>query len=124
MKKINIAYWIISGLFALAMIGTSIGNVTSNPDSIKFIVEGLGFPAYMVPFLGVAKITGSIVILIPGLKRLKEWAYAGLFFDLAGALFAIISKHGVKPDLSFMLLFFVLLFGSYYLWIKKETQEQ
>ncbi len=124
MKKINIAYWIVTGLFSAFMISTSVPNVLKNPDSINLISEGLGYPEYMIPFLGIAKITGSITILIPQFKKLKEWAYAGLFFDLAGAWFSIIAKHGFAPDQLFMLVFFGFFFASYYLNIKKEEVKE
>ena len=48
----------------------------------------LGYPVYFIQFISIAKLIGSIVILIPNLDRIKEWAYAGLFFDLAGAVFS------------------------------------
>ncbi len=45
----------------------------------------LGYPAYFVIILGVWKVLGGIAVLVPGVPRLKEWAYAGMFFDLTGA---------------------------------------
>ena len=60
-----------------------------------------------------------IILLIPAFRRIKEWAYAGLFFDLAGAFFSLIAVDGFKPELAFMLVFMGLLFGSYFLWHKK-----
>jgi len=45
----------------------------------------LGYPAYFVAILGFWKVLGVIALLVPGYHRLKEWAYAGVFFDLAGA---------------------------------------
>ncbi|MBN8681904.1 MAG: DoxX family protein [Chitinophagales bacterium] len=122
MKKINIAYWIVTGLFAAFMIFSSFSNLTSAPEAVEFISGHLGYPAYIVPFLGAAKIAGAIVLLIPAFRRIKEWAYAGLFFDLAGAFFSLIAVDGFKPELAFMLVFMGLLFGSYFLWHKKLAQ--
>jgi uncharacterized membrane protein YphA (DoxX/SURF4 family) len=48
----------------------------------------LGFPAYFLPLLGIWKILGAVAILAPGLPRLKEWAYAGMMFDISAALAA------------------------------------
>lgn len=70
MKKTKIIYWSV----------------------IKGIHEGLGYPFYLIPFVGVAKVLGIIATLIPGFPGIQEWAYAGLFFDLAGATFSIYSS--------------------------------
>ncbi|MCU0347948.1 MAG: DoxX family protein [Saprospiraceae bacterium] len=123
MKKINLLYWIVTGLFAAFMIFSSISNVTSSPEAVQFISDHLGYPKYIIPFLGIAKILGCIAILIPSFRRIKEWAYAGLFFDLAGAAGSIIAVEGLKPQSLLMLVFFGFLFASYFLWHKKlETQ--
>jgi uncharacterized membrane protein YphA (DoxX/SURF4 family) len=84
MKLKPIAYWIFTILVAFP-IGS--GGVVQAMQ-VKANVEGmhaLGYPAYFVTILGVWKILGAIAILVPGLPRLKEWAYAGIFFDLTGA---------------------------------------
>jgi hypothetical protein len=81
-KTINILYWVFTILFAALMIFSAIPNAMANEDSVKVIHDMLGYPVYFIPFIGVAKIIGAVVILIPGLNKVKEWAYAGLFFDL------------------------------------------
>ena len=118
MKKINIYYWIITGLFAAFMLSSAIPNIMVSPEWVT-IITGLGYPKYFIPFIGVAKLLGVIVILIPGNRRIKEWAYAGLFFDLAGATYSAVAKEGFQPPISFMLLPIAFLFASYYLWHKK-----
>lgn len=118
MKKINLFYWGVTGIFAAFMLLSSVPNLLSSPDSLEFLGH-LGYPAYIVPFLGAAKILGALAILVPSFRRIKEWAYAGLFFDLAGAFFSLLSVEGAKPDLLFMLVFIGLLFASYFLWHKK-----
>ena len=124
MKKINILYWIFTGLFGAFMISTSIPNIISEKESVAFINGLLGFPEYMIPFLGVAKILGVIGILIPGFPRIKEWAYAGLFFDLAGATYAVICVGGFKPDMAFMLLPFGLFALSYIYYHKRMAAKE
>jgi hypothetical protein len=119
MKKINIYYWITTGLFAAFMLFTAIPNIMVNQDSITLFAS-LGYPKYFIPFIGVAKLLGVIAILIPGFKRLKEWAYAGLFFDLAGATYSALAVEGFQPPVSFMLLPIAFLFISYYFWHKKN----
>ena len=81
MKKTNILYWTFTGLFALIMLSSGIPNLMATKEWID-LFAGLGYPNYLLPFLGAAKVAGAIVILAPGLPRLKEWAYAGFFFDL------------------------------------------
>jgi hypothetical protein len=118
MKKIRIAYWIITGIFAAFMLFSAIPDMLVAPDAVTMIT-GLGYPKYIIPFLGVAKLLGAIVILIPGIKSLKEWAYAGLFFDLLGATYSAIAKYGFDIRISFMILPLSFLFLSYYLWHRK-----
>ncbi|MEO5564744.1 MAG: DoxX family protein [Chitinophagaceae bacterium] len=118
MKKTKILYWVITIIFAGFMIFTAIPNVMVDADSVNLVTTYLGYPKYFIPYIGIAKILGSIVILVPGLNRLKEWAYAGLFFDLAGATYSIIYTSGVSPDITFMILPIVFLFLSYFLWHK------
>jgi hypothetical protein len=124
MKKINILYWVFTGFFAAFMALSAIGNIVINPESLDLISAQLGYPKYIIPFLGVAKVLGAIVILIPGFPRLKEWAYAGLFFDLLGATYSVIAVTGFEPSTMFMLIFFVLLFASYLLYHKRREMKE
>ena len=77
------------------------------PDAVAFMTA-LGYPPYFTPFIGVAKLLGSIAILIPGFPRIKEWAYAGLVFDLIGAVYSQIAVGMPSAGLLFMLLPFGL----------------
>ena len=114
MKKIKIWYWVVTILFCAFMIQTSIGQVMMQPEAVN-IVTGLGYPKYFVQFIGAAKVLGVIAILVPGFRRIKEWAYAGLFFDLAGVVFSALN-FGFQPPLLIMALPIGLLFASYFLW--------
>lgn len=118
MKKVNIAYWIITGIFSAFMIFSAIPDILLSADAVTFITA-LGYPKYFIPFIGWAKLLGSIAILIPGFNRIKEWAYAGLFFDLFGAVYSAIAMGGLQLQLTFMVLPFAFLFLSYYLWHKR-----
>jgi len=118
MKKIKIFYWIITGLFSAFMLFSAIPDTLSTSDAIKFMNQ-LGYPNYIIPFLGIAKVLGVIAILIPGYKRITEWAYAGLFFDLAGATYSVVASFGLQVSILFMILPIIFLFLSYYLWRKK-----
>ena len=119
MKKLNILYWIFTGLYAAFIILTAIPDVVSSPDAVKMIVTQLGYPAYFLPFVGVAKVLGGIVLLVPGFPRLKEWAYAGLVFDLMGALYSFIAIGLPASDWLAMLLFFAVLGASYFFYHKR-----
>ena len=117
MKRTNIFYWIVTGLFSAFMIFSSIPDILNTPDAVKFMTS-LGYPPYFTPFIGVAKVLGIIAILIPGHPRIKEWAYAGLVFDLIGASYSVMSVQP-GPGALFMLVFVGFAFGSYFLYHKK-----
>ncbi|MES2847472.1 MAG: DoxX family protein [Bacteroidota bacterium] len=120
-KKITILYWVFTILFAALMTMSAIPNAMVNEDSVKFLHDMLGYPVYFIPFIGVVKIIGSIAILIPGLYKIKEWAYAGLFFDLLGAVYSAIAiSKAVDPQMLFMLVWIVPGMLSYYFWNRKN----
>jgi hypothetical protein len=121
MKKTNILYWTFTGLFGAFMLFSAIPDILVVPDAVAFVTDKLGYPKYIIPFLGVAKTLGVIAILVPGYPRLTEWAYAGLFFDLAGATYSGIAVDGFKPDMSFMLLPLGFLALSYIYHHKRES---
>ncbi len=118
MKKTKIIYWSVTGFFGLFMAWTAYGNIVVNQDSIDLISTALQFPVYFIPMLGWAKLLGVIAILVPGFPRIKEWAYAGLFFDLAGATYASIAVYGFMPQTLFMGVFLGFLFLSYFYYHK------
>jgi hypothetical protein len=102
------------------MIFSAYGSIVVNEDAKMLIHDQLGFPVYFIPFTGYAKLIGAIVILIPGLKTIKEWAYAGLFFDLVGAVYSSIAvAKAFHPMILFMLVWFVPGILSYIFWKKK-----
>src|SRR6185312_13169671 len=85
MKAKNIAYWTTTILVAFFIGGGGVAQVARVKGTVDGFVHILGYPAYFVTILGVWKILGAIAILVPRFPRLKEWAYAGIFFDLTGA---------------------------------------
>jgi hypothetical protein len=124
-KTINILYWVFTILFAALMIFSSYGSILVDEDAKKMIHEQLGYPVYFIPFTGWAKLIGSIVILIPGLRTIKEWAYAGLFFDLVALVYSSIALAGtVDPMMALMLIWFVPGILSYIFWRKKMRLEK
>ena len=119
-KTISILYWVFTIIFAALMIFSAYGSILVNEDAKKLIHDQLGYPVYFIPFSGYAKLIGAITILIPGLKTIKEWAYAGLFFDLLAVVYSSIALAGrVDPMLAYMLIWFVPGILSYIFWKKK-----
>ena len=119
MKKTKITYWIFTGLFAFIMLGSGIVDILFIPEAVQGFKE-IGYPAYLIPFLGWAKALGVIAILIPGFPRIKEWAYAGLFFDLLGATYSVMSIGKPLSDWAPMLVFLGIGIGSYVFYHKKQ----
>ena len=120
-KTANLIYWISTIIFAGLMIFSAAGGVQPTQPAIQLIHDQLGYPVYFIRFISVAKLIGSIVILIPGLNRsVKEWAYAGLFFDLTGAIYSGIALSGKFDPLMITMLIWILPgILSYYYWHKK-----
>ena len=124
-KTTNLLYWIFTILFACLMIFSAIPNVLNTAESKQFMNGMLGYPVYIIPFIGLAKLLGSITILIPGLKKIKEWAYAGLFFDLAGAVYSGIAVAGkFDPMMLTLLVWIVPGILSYIFWNKKMKSNE
>jgi hypothetical protein len=111
-KRDSIIFWISTGLFCAFMLSSAIPNILSSQEWVT-IFEQLGYPAYMLPFLGVAKLLGVIALLVPGFNRLKEWAYAGMFFDLVGAVYSAVAVGGLDPQMLIMIVPFGLGALSY-----------
>jgi len=85
MRTRAIVYWVSTILIAFSMGSGGIGQLAHVPGVVDGFVRLLGYPAYFVTILGLWKVLGAIAILVPRFPRLKEWAYAGIFFDLTGA---------------------------------------
>jgi DoxX-like family len=83
-------YWITTGVMAAFMLLSAIPDILRIPGAIA-IFRHLGYPAYLLPFLGTAKTLGVVSVLVPRFHKLKEWAFAGLFFDVTGALYSHLS---------------------------------
>jgi hypothetical protein len=84
MKPGYALYWTTTALLALAFLVPGIGNII-RVSHIASDMAHLGYPPYFLSILGCWKVLGAMAILATGLPRLKEWAYAGMIFDLTGA---------------------------------------
>jgi hypothetical protein len=111
-NRINSVYWVVTGLMAAFMLMASVPDVLRLPQAVE-IFGHLGYPTYLLPFLGTAKILGVIAVLVPGFDRLKEWAYAGLVFDVTGALYSHLSVGDPASVWGFALIALVLVSSSY-----------
>lgn len=116
----RILYWIVTILMAALMTLSSVPDVIKSPDAVAFFVH-LGYPAYLLPFLGIAKLLGVVAVLVPGFHRLKEWAYAGLAFDVIGAFYSHMSVGDPPSIWIFSVIALALILGSYFLF-RKTTQ--
>jgi len=120
MKKIRIFYWIVTGLFLLLMLFSSISSLLA-PAQAETFFKDLNMPSYLISFLSVAKILGVVAILIPGYPRLKEWAYAGMIFDLIGAMYCNYASGKTTAEWLPIIFFIALAFVSYFLYHKKTA---
>lgn len=120
-KRDTILFWVFTGLFCAFMLSSTIPNIMSAPEWVD-IFKQLGYPLYMLPFLGVAKLLGLIALLVPGFPRIKEWAYAGLFFDLTGAVYSGLVVGGFDPLMLVMLIPYSLGTLSYVYHHKRLSQ--
>ena len=112
MNKSKIFYWLFTVLLAGLMGLAAVPDILRASEA-QAIFEHLGYPAYLLPFLGVAKLLAVITILVPGFARLKEWAYAGIVIDLTGALYSHLSVGDPLSTWIFPVIGLVLSAGSY-----------
>ena len=84
-RRNNIIYWIATIWLALGMLSTAIVQVLQTKEEAD-MMSRLGYPAYLLTIIGVWKILGVVAVLIPKFPLVKEWAYAGFFFAMSGAI--------------------------------------
>jgi hypothetical protein len=121
MKTTKILYWVFNILFFILMFGSAIPDLLQMADAVNGIHNNLGYPLYFVPFLGFAKMLGALTIIIPGHPRLKEWAYAGLFFDLIAATYSIYCTPHPQAPWYFNLIPLAVAVAAYVYYRKKEA---
>ncbi|MDY0988079.1 DoxX family protein [Flavobacterium sp. CFBP9031] len=112
-KRNRIIYWIATLWLALGMTATGIVQLIPMKEEVEMI-QRLGYPLYFLTLLGVWKLLGVIAILIPKFGLLKEWAYAGFFFAMSGA---VVSHLAIKDEASTLfgpVLLIVLTVVSWY----------
>ena len=112
-KRKRIIYWIFTLWMALGMVSTAIVQLMKNKDELANFTN-LGYPAYLMTIIGVWKLLGIIAILIPKQLLLKEWAYAGFFFVMSGAVISHLIVGDTAGRTFPAVLLFVLVIISWY----------
>ena len=112
-RKTKIIYWIVTVWLALGMVSAGIVQLIRIDAEVDMMVH-LGYPVYLLSILGISKLLGVAVILVPGIPLLKEWAYAGFFFTLAGAVISHVVAGDPFGDIFPPLLLLILTVASWY----------
>jgi uncharacterized membrane protein YphA (DoxX/SURF4 family) len=112
-KRNKIIYWIATLWLALGMISTGVVQLMRIPEEIA-LMNGLGYPVYFLTIIGVWKLLGTVAVLIPKFPLLKEWAYAGFFFNMSGAVFSHLFSGSNPIDLFGPMLLIALTVISWY----------
>jgi hypothetical protein len=112
MKAATWMGWTVTGLMAALLLLSAVPDVLRIPDALV-VFRHLGYPPYLLVFLGTAKILGVAAVLLPGLQRLKEWAFAGLTFDVTGALYSHLSIGDPPSAWAPAAIALTLIGGSY-----------
>ena len=115
-KRNKIIYWIATAWLSLGMTATGIGQVLKMKEGQGALdsLTHLGYPPYLLTILGVWKILGVIAVLIPKFPLLKEWAYAGFFFVVTGAIFSHMAAGDAIVAIFPALLLLILTVVSWY----------
>lgn len=112
MNARTIAYWTATILGPASFVIGACLHLTRDPQVMATLAH-LGYPPYFATILGVWKLLGAIAIVVPGLPRIKEWAYAGFFFDLTGAAATRAFVGDGPADIVAPLVFLALVMASW-----------
>ena len=112
-KASKIIYWIVTIWLSLGMLSTAVVQLLKTGDEILMITN-LGYPVYLLTIIGVWKILGVIAILIPKYPLLKEWAYAGFFIAMSGAVVSHLITGDEAKEIFGPTLLLVLTLVSWY----------
>ena len=109
-KRNKLVYWVATGVLAFGMLANGLAQIFHTKAFVDIIVH-LGYPVYFLYIIGVWKLLGVMAILSPGFELVKEWAYAGFFFVMSGALLSHIALGDSMKDIapSFVLLILIVL---------------
>jgi hypothetical protein len=122
-KSHKIIYWIATVWLSLGMTVSGMLQITKFKDEVEHMAH-LGYPLYFLSIIGVWKILGVITVLMPKFPLLKEWAYAGFFFTMTGALFSHASAGDAASEYFGPALLTVLTCVSWYFRPESRTLKQ
>jgi len=112
-KRNKILYWIATCWLALGMLSTGIVQLIKTKEEVAMMTH-LGYPVYFLTIIGIWKILGVIAVLSPKTALLKEWAYAGFFFAMTGAIVSHLACGDGAKELFGPTLLWVLTIVSWY----------
>lgn len=112
-KRNKIIYWVATIWLALGMTSTGIVQFLKMKEEVDLMTR-LGYPIYFLTMLGIWKILGVVTLLIPKFPLLKEWAYAGFFFAMSGAVFSHLASGSAAAEYFGPILLIVLTVVSWY----------
>lgn len=119
-KQRNTAFWIVTGLLVLGMLSGGIAQLVRAKPNVEGTIK-LGYPIYIMSILGVWKMLGVIVLIIPKFKLVKEWAYAGFFFAMSGAVISHLASGYGFIDFAAPLAFLILTVLSW--WLRPDDRK-
>ncbi|GLR19075.1 DoxX family protein [Portibacter lacus] len=121
MNKNKIIYWVTTIWLALGMLSTGIVQLIKMKEEVDNFIE-LGYPLYLMTIIGIWKILGVIAILLPKFPLIKEWAYAGFFFVMSGAIIShLVSGHAIQYILPPLLLLVLTLLSWFFRPASRKT---
>ena len=112
-KRNKIIYWIATVWLSLGMVATGLVQLIKDETEVARITE-LGYGEYILTILGIWKFLGVVAILVPKFPLIKEWAYAGFFFAMSGAIFSHIADKSEASAFFGPSLLLVLTVVSWY----------
>lgn len=112
-KRDKIIYWVATIWLNLGMVSTGIVQLIQMEEEVQKM-NTLGYPSYFLTIIGVWKILGVIAVLIPKFPLVKEWAYAGFFFLMSGAIFTHLAVDDEAVEYFGPALLLVLTVVSWY----------
>jgi uncharacterized membrane protein len=113
-KRDKIIYWVATLWLSLGMVATGIVQLLKTKEEVEKVTQSLGYPVYLLTLLGTWKMLGVVAVLIPKFPVVKEWAYAGFFFAMSGAVFSHIASGSAGKEFFGPMLLIVLTVVSWY----------
>jgi uncharacterized membrane protein YphA (DoxX/SURF4 family) len=114
MTKTNkIIYWVSTCWLALGMVSTGIVQLIKMKEEVRLMAH-LGYPVFFLTIIGVWKLLGAVAVLIPNFKLVKEWAYAGFFFAMTGAIISHFAADDAAKEFFGPTLLLILTIVSWF----------